>query len=259
MKTSTSGRAAIEEREGRRLTAYRDTKGVLTIGVGHTGRMSPPAVTAGMTISEAECDAMLGADLAPVEAVINSAVKVPLTQNEFDAMVSLGFNVGVTGLKGSSVIRRLNIGDVAGAADAFLMWDRPPLLLARRKAERAQFLEAGPPGDNAMSSAHAVAAARAATLATMAETTHVKARATQSGSIALVVGGATAAATTHARHPKGALCIGVLVFIAAVCAAVVVARRLRAARTLAVNATKQAGLVSGCGTASTDLACSLER
>ena len=73
MKTSAQGRAAIERREGRRLSAYRDSRGIWTIGVGHAATGLPPRPSAGMTISEAACDALLAADLAPVEAVIAAA------------------------------------------------------------------------------------------------------------------------------------------------------------------------------------------
>ena len=121
MKVSAAGRAAITQREGCRLVAYRDSRGIPTIGVGHVD-MTPPTTVMGMRITAAQADALLAADLAPVEATINDAVKVPLTQNEFDALASLGFNIGVGGLARSTVIARLNRGDRAGAAQAFLLW-----------------------------------------------------------------------------------------------------------------------------------------
>ncbi len=140
MKVSAAGRAQIRQREGSRLDAYRDSIGVLTIGVGHTGRMAAPAVTPGMRITAEQCDAFLAADLAPVEAAINEAVKVALTQHEFDSCASLAFNIGTGGFRGSSVVRHLNAGDIPGAADAFLMWDKPAVLKQRREGERTEFL-----------------------------------------------------------------------------------------------------------------------
>lgn len=140
MKTSSRGRAAIMQREGCRLNAYRDSVGVLTIGVGHTGRASPPHVHAGMHITTAQADAYLAADLAPFEEAVNHAVKRPLTQNQFDACVSLAFNIGGGGFTGSGVVHRINAGDMEGAANAFLMWERPPALAGRRQEERKQFL-----------------------------------------------------------------------------------------------------------------------
>lgn len=230
MKTSAAGRALIEQREGRRLVAYDDATGPLTIGVGHTGRMSPPPVSVGMRITEAECDAMLAADLGPVEAAIHDAVKVPISQNEFDALASLGFNIGTGGLRGSTVIKRLNLGDIAGAAEAFMLWNRPASLVRRRRAERAQFL--APDG--------AVAVARAATLATLAETTKIKARTAQSGAAALAVASGTTFVATHAPHPAVALVLGGVALAVAVACAFFAAFHHRAARTLAENADRQA-------------------
>lgn len=137
---SAAGRAALMIREGCRLVAYRDSVGVWTIGVGHTGRTCAPSVRAGMTFTHAQADAALMADLAPVEAAVAAAVKVPLGVNERDALISLGFNIGITGLTRSTVVRRLNAGDRTGAADAMLLWCKPPELMGRRKEERAQFL-----------------------------------------------------------------------------------------------------------------------
>lgn len=140
MKTSPAGLYAIRTREGCKLTAYRDSVGVWTIGVGHTGRMSPPLVNPSMVITTTQADQFLAADLAPTEAAINSGVTVPLTQNEFDALASLVFNIGVNGWRGSSVRRQLNLRNYRAAADDFLMWDIPAALLNRRRAERLQFL-----------------------------------------------------------------------------------------------------------------------
>lgn len=140
MKTSLAGRLAIRQREGCVLKAYRDSVGVWTIGVGHTGRMSRPLVSPGMVITLGQADAFLAADLAPTEAAINACVTVPVTQNEFDALVSLTFNIGVTGFRGSSVLRQLNQRNYTAAANDFLMWDIPAVLIGRRRSERAQFL-----------------------------------------------------------------------------------------------------------------------
>lgn len=140
MITSPTGRQAIMLREGVVLHAYRDTRGILTIGVGHTTAAGPPMVLDGMTITMAQCDAILAADLAGVETAVNSAVRMPISQNAFDACVSLAFNIGAPGFIGSSVVRQINAGNIQGAADDFLMWDRPPEILGRRRGERAQFL-----------------------------------------------------------------------------------------------------------------------
>jgi lysozyme len=145
MKTSAMGREAIALREGRVLQAYRDTRGILTIGVGHTSAAGPPVVTEGMVITLTECDQILSRDLATFEDAVNGAVRVAISQNAFDACVSLAFNIGAPGFVGSSVVRDINAGNMQAAADAFLLWDHPPELLGRRKGERAQFLR--PDGD----------------------------------------------------------------------------------------------------------------
>ncbi len=142
---SPAGRAALTKREGCRLVAYLDSVGVPTIGIGHTGRAGPPTVAMGMTITQAEADAVLARDLASFEFAVNRAVTVPMTQNQFDACVSLAFNIGATGFAGSTVVHKLNAGDIGGAADAFLMWVRPPELRLRRDGERTQFLKSDDP------------------------------------------------------------------------------------------------------------------
>jgi lysozyme len=138
--TSALGRSALEDREGVRLEAYLDSVGVLTIGVGHTGRTSPPAVYHGMKITRQQADVFLTLDLAPVEKSVNKITQGRATQNQYDALVSLGFNIGHDKLETSTVARRFASGDVQGAADAFLLWNKPPELVGRRRAERAQFL-----------------------------------------------------------------------------------------------------------------------
>lgn len=151
MKTSPAGRAAIARREGNLLTAYQDSKGIWTIGVGHTSAAGDPKVTKGLKITAAQSDEILSRDLAGVEKTINRAIKVPLNQNEFDALVSFVFNVGGAAFRNSSLLRKLNAGDRQGAADQFLVWNKITKggkkvvldgLTRRRKEERVQFLKA---------------------------------------------------------------------------------------------------------------------
>jgi lysozyme len=145
MTTSPAGRKAIEQREGVRLQAYRDSVGIWTIGVGHAATSNvPPIPKAGMKITAEEADRLLTADLKRYESTVNLAVKVPLTQNQFDACVSLCFNIGQKGFAHSTVVARINKRDYHGAADAFLLWSHPDVLRGRRRAERAQFLEGTP-------------------------------------------------------------------------------------------------------------------
>lgn len=143
MNISDAGIQAIAEREGERLTAYPDpaTGGdPWTIGVGHTG-----GVEEGDTITQDESRAFLSADLATAEAAINRGVKVPISQNEFDALCSFTFNVGVANFMTSTLLRLLNIGDHKDAANEFPKWNRAAGrvmagLVTRRAGERDQFL-----------------------------------------------------------------------------------------------------------------------
>lgn len=135
-----AGLELIKEFEGRKLTAYLCPAKVWTIGYGSTG----PHVKPGMTITEAEADKLLQDDLDRFEACVDKAAP-NATQNQFDAMVSLAFNIGTAGFERSSVLKRLLAGDKAGAADAFLMWNKAggvalAGLTRRRQAERALFL-----------------------------------------------------------------------------------------------------------------------
>jgi len=139
LKTSPAGIAAIAQREGERLTAYRDSRGLWTIGVGHLTNAFFK-VFPGLKITREKEMELLAHDLGEVEATINRCVKVPMTQNQFDALASLGYNIGCGGLAGSSVVRYLNAKNYNAAADAFMAWCHPSVLIGRRKAERIQFL-----------------------------------------------------------------------------------------------------------------------
>jgi lysozyme len=140
MKMSTRGREALKAREGVRLRAYRCSAGRLTIGIGHTSAAGPPYVTEGMTITAEEADEIFTRDLVKYEKLVNDAVKVPLAQNEFDALVSITYNVENFARQPSTTIKRLNAGDRAGAADAILFWNKPSEIIGRRKTEQKQFL-----------------------------------------------------------------------------------------------------------------------
>ena len=148
MKTSDRGIALIKTHEGVRLEAYADPGrgwAIPTIGVGHTSAAGPPEVYKGMKITQDGADAILRRDLAKFEGYVTSAVHVPLTQGQFDALVSFTFNVGPGNLRSSTLLRKLNAGDYQGAADQFPVWNKSnkkvlPGLVKRRAAERALFL-----------------------------------------------------------------------------------------------------------------------
>lgn len=139
MKVSPSGRKFIEQEEGCRLHAYQDTVGVWTIGYGHSSMAGHPHVYANSRITQAEADTILSSDLAPTEHTVNTFVKAPLTQNQFDACCSLCFNIGGGAFSHSTVVHRLNAKDYPGAARAFEMWEHPSGLAGRRHREVALF------------------------------------------------------------------------------------------------------------------------
>jgi lysozyme len=124
MKTSDKGRAFIEAFEGLFLHTYNDGTGVLTIGYGHTSAAGPPRVYQGMTITKEQADAILAADLASVEVEVEHLVKVPLNQNQFDALVSFHFNTGWLGHHGCSLLRQLNSKNYDLAAADFALYER---------------------------------------------------------------------------------------------------------------------------------------
>ena len=115
--------------------AYPDVRGVPTIGVGHTG----PEVHLGLTWTDAQVEEALADDVKWAEDEVNRCVLVPMTQNQFDALVSFTFNVGKTGFDHSSALRDFNNG-VMLAANDLLKWDIPAVLKGRRESERKQFL-----------------------------------------------------------------------------------------------------------------------
>jgi len=137
---SKSGLALTQQFEGLRLTAYQDSVGKWTIGYGHTG----PDVHSGLTITQMQAETLLLKDVAAAAASVNRLVKVPLTQNEFDALVDFVFNLGKGKLAKSTLLRDLNAGNFAGAAAEFQKWDHAGAkvlagLLQRRVAEAKLF------------------------------------------------------------------------------------------------------------------------
>lgn len=141
MNVSLAGIAFIKQQEGLRQVAYRDSAGILTIGYGHTGS----DVTQGIMVTESQAEQLLLKDLETAEKCVNNCVKLSITQNQFDALISLAFNIGCGNFGQSHVLARLNDGDDANAANDFLNWSHcngveVPGLLARREAEKAMFL-----------------------------------------------------------------------------------------------------------------------
>jgi lysozyme len=138
MNMSEKGLSLLTQREGSRTKAYKDTKGIWTIGVGHTG----PDVTASLVWTEQQVVDALRKDVHIAEKAIIDSVKVFLTQNQFDALCSFIFNVGVGAFKRSTLLKVLNLGNYTEAAKQFDRWNIPPEIVGRRTSEKLQFLQA---------------------------------------------------------------------------------------------------------------------
>ena len=140
METSQTGVDLIKEFEGRRLVAYQDSVGVWTIGYGHT-----KDVWEDRLIIKSTADRLLAEDLAEFEEYVNTLVKVPLTQNQFDALVAWTFNLGPTNLNKSTMLRKLNYGDYESVPEEMRRWNKAGGevlngLVRRRDAEAKLFI-----------------------------------------------------------------------------------------------------------------------
>lgn len=139
MQISQQGLQKIIQREGVILHAYQDIVGVWTIGTGHTTAAGSPEVHPGMVITKEQNDEILKDDLKPIEEQFTKYVHVQCTQNQYDAIISIVFNVGPK-FWHSTAIQRLNTGDVKGAASAIMLWNKPKEIIGRRHTEMQQFL-----------------------------------------------------------------------------------------------------------------------
>jgi lysozyme len=139
MAIAESTLSFITNEEGFRNRAYKDSKGLLTIGVGHLIKASEQHLVSA-TLSDQEVKELLRSDLKWCSEAVESSVKVPLTQKQYDALYSLCFNIGETAFRKSTVVRKINENDLKGAADAIEMWNKPAVLIPRRKREKALFL-----------------------------------------------------------------------------------------------------------------------
>ena len=145
---SPKGLAFLIAEEGFIPHAYNDPANHATFGVGHLLHRGPVTAadrakwgTKAQPKQRALVEEVLRKDLAQrFEPAVRDSVKKPLKPHQFDALLSLCFNIGTNGFKNSTVVKRLNAGDFSGAADAILMWNKPAMLIPRRRRERELFL-----------------------------------------------------------------------------------------------------------------------
>lgn len=144
MRLSTNGLSLIKEFEGCKLEAYRCTRGRWTIGWGHTGDDVGP----GVRWTQAKADGTLALDVRWVEEAVNELVRVPLTQNQFDALCAFVFNIGRSQFAQSTLLRKVNARDFVGAKVQFSRWNKTTVggklivdrgLTRRRRAEADLF------------------------------------------------------------------------------------------------------------------------
>ena len=139
MKLGEKGTEILKYFEGCKLTAYQDSVGVWTIGYGHT-----KGVYNGMTITQEEAEQMLLTELEEYEGYIEDMVTVPLTQNQFDALVVWIYNLGPTNFRNSTLLKELNAGNYNAAGQEITRWNKAggkvlAGLVKRREAEAELF------------------------------------------------------------------------------------------------------------------------
>ena len=123
-KINAEGLRLIKQWEGKKLVAYKDPVGIWTIGYGHTDAAGPPKVTPGLRITEAEADEILKRDLGQYEQAVAQAVKVPLTDNQFAALVSFTYNLGPANFRKSTLLKKLNAGNYDAVPGELAKWNK---------------------------------------------------------------------------------------------------------------------------------------
>jgi lysozyme len=140
MRTSSKGIAFIKRHEGLRLTKYKDSAGFWTVGYGHLIKRGEKLDR----ISQWKADQLLKKDLRIAENVVNKLVRVHLSQNQFDALVSFAFNVGGGAFQRSTLLKHVNNENYGNAKHQFMQWvkaggSKNRGLINRRKAEKLMF------------------------------------------------------------------------------------------------------------------------
>jgi len=134
--------AILKKFEGCKLKAYYCPAGVCTIGYGHTSAAGAPQVVDGMIITQADAEDILKRDIVKYETAVMDLVKVKLTQNQFDVLVDFAYNAGVGNLKSSTMLKKVNAGDLDAVPAELMKWTKGggkvlPGLVRRRQAAGA--------------------------------------------------------------------------------------------------------------------------
>ena len=140
MKLSPRGSQVLIDREGCVLTAYYDSVGILNIGVGHTSAAGEPEVEPGMTITMSEAWRIFAQDNDMFEDVVNETITASMAQHQYDAFVSICFNLGEPQFRGATFVKSFNVGASADqVTEEILWWDTPSEIIPRRQGEAVQF------------------------------------------------------------------------------------------------------------------------
>lgn len=149
---SENGKNLIKQFEGCRLSSYYDSVGVLTIGYGWTNFVDGQRIYEGMTITQEKANELFDSGVIAYVNGVNDVLNVDLTQNQFDACVSLCYNIGISGYQNSGLVKKLNDGDIQGASNDFLLWNKGTVngklveiqgLTNRRRKEKELFDKPG--------------------------------------------------------------------------------------------------------------------
>lgn len=123
-KINSEGLDNLKKWEGLRTAAYRDAAGVWTIGYGHTGAAGRPYPKEGMIITEKDAETILKEDIEQYEEAVSESVKVKLSDNQFAALVSFCYNIGVSAFKSSTLLKKLNKGDYDSVPYQLMRWTK---------------------------------------------------------------------------------------------------------------------------------------
>ena len=142
---SNNGMNLLDQFEGLRLESYLDSAGIYTIGFGTIKYPDGSKVKKGDKITKSQAKEYILHDLKEFESTVNTAVNVPLSQSQYDALVSLSYNIGSAAFKNSTLLKKLNNSDYKEAAEQFLVWNKVNSkkiqgLVKRREAEHNLFL-----------------------------------------------------------------------------------------------------------------------
>ena len=145
---SPHGLAKLKQWEGLKTNAYQDSKGEWTIGYGHTAMAGLPKPHKGMVITEREAEELLLRDLTQYENAVEQSVKVKLNDNQYAALVSFTYNVGIGAFKKSTLLKKLNTGNFDAVPSELMKWvytgkEKNKGLARRRRAEGYLWIEGG--------------------------------------------------------------------------------------------------------------------